>query len=799
MTRKMVHALLLALAVVFFFACSSKKERISCITVLDCPEGEVCEEGFCTGKTNDAEKIDRDTAVVDEMTDELFDDEIEKDESDISDERDGEEDITDVVVIDEDAAMDDVLAEADEVMAEMDEVDTAVDEDTVVPDDLLPEQDAAVDEDTVIPDDLIPEQDETVDEDMAVQDDFVPDEDTLIDECTVNDNPCNDDGDSAATCTDEVSGYSCNCTFGFDPTLGGCHDIDECTAGTDTCDLNAACTNTTGGFTCDCNDYYSGNGQTCTFCDTSGQCGATCGACDGGTPGCRNNGNGTTECVVCTEEGHCSGGTPHCLPTQNICVACRDNSDCAALEVCLTATHTCALNICGDGEALRPSDATLLLPFNEGSGSTVYDRSGNGNAGAVNGAAWVDGRFGKALQFSGGQTVTLVESATLKTGAQLTVTAWIQGSTIPSNYVTIIQKDGTGLRNYGLFITGADQPADQGKVLFSLTSATPGDWHGPVSSVGVIDGNWHHIAGVYNGIDMKIFIDGVEHGSQAVGVTPADTAAGVSIGGGFTGSIDEVRLYHRALGSAEIAELANRRVHLPFEESGGTIAHDLSGNARNGTLHNAVSRTAGRFGAGLFFDGVDDALQWDYAGNTPVNNFTMMAWFTTAVERYTEVENTTTTSGTGIDNHYLFWPDNKDTEAGAGVSVGTNGISVYEHGNGYMPPLAVYDAAIGTGWNHVAVTYTDRQPRIYLNGVLVREGLLSPKSVVYAPQFAGVSGGFYGIFSGNIDDIRIYDRPLSAVEITTLMQNSYHDELCDDGNFADGDGCTTACSPEPLP
>ncbi len=693
MTRKVVHALFLALAVVFLFACSSKKERISCITVLDCPEGEVCEEGFCTGKTDDAEKIDRDTAVADEMTDELVDELF--DDGAESDEGDGKEDITDVVVIDEDAAMDDVLAEMDEVddmdevMAEMDEVDTAVDEDTVVPDDLLSDEDALVDEDTV---------------DTA---DLAPDEDTLVDECTVNDNPCDEFGDSAATCTDEVVGYTCNCTFGFDPTLGGCHDIDECAAGTDTCGALENCTNTVGGF-------------------------------------------------------------------------------------------TCALNFCGDGARLAAPGLGLQLPFNEGSGTTATDLSGNGNTAMLNGAAWVDGRFGKGLQFSGGEAVTLAESASLKAGNQMTVTAWIQSSTIPANYVTIAQKDGASLRNYGLFITGADNPATQGRVLFSLTSATPDDWRGPTSDISVIDGNWHHIAGVYNGIDMKIFIDGVERGTQAVGVTPADTAAGVSIGGGFTGSIDEVRLYHRALGTAEIAELANRRVHLPFEESAGTIAYDLSGNARNGTLHNAVSRTVGRFGAGLFFDGVDDALQWDYAGNTPVNNFTMMAWFTTAVERYTEVENTTTTSGTGIDNHYLFWPDNKDTDAGAGVSVGTNGISVYEHGNAYMPPLAVYDTYIGTGWNHVAVTYTDRQPRIYLNGVLVREGLLSPRNAVYAPQFAGVSDGFYGVFSGNIDDIRIYDRPLSAVEITVLMQNSYHDERCDDGNFADGDGCTTACSPEPL-
>lgn len=675
----------------------------------------------------------------------------------------------DTATVDKDSAVTDETADdaPDDMVVDGTESDISDERDeessdiTLVDEDLIEVVDESILDDT--PSENDPDADdisvgdteeEAIDDNTTV-DDATTDEDTVVNECLSNNGGCaqhcSDTPDAAPTCS------------------------------------------------CDANYLLNGDGHACDLCQTDALCGAACLPCGGDTPHCKNNGNGTTLCVACTEDTHCDGATPHCLLSQNLCVACRTLNDCGALEICLSAAHTCAPNFCGDGERLATPGLGLELSFNEGVGATANDLSGNGNHAALNGAAWGNGRFGKGIAFSGAESAYLAESISLKAGAQMTVTAWIKSATMPSNYVTIIQKDGDAIRNYGLFITGSDQPATQGTVLFSLTSDAPHDWRGPVSSVSVIDGNWHHLAGVYNGIEMKVFIDGVERGSQAVSVTPADTSGGVWIGGGFTGIIDEVRLYHRALGTAELAELANRRVHLPFEESGGTIAFDLSGNARNGTLHNAVARVAGRFGSGLFFDGVDDALQWDYAGNTPVNNFTMMAWFTTDVERYTEVENTTTTSGTLIDNHYLFWPDNRDTEAGAGISVGTNGISVYEHGNGYMPPLAVYDASIGTGWNHVAVTYTDRQPRIYLNGVLVREGLVSPKSVVYAPQLAGVSAGFYGTFSGKVDDLRIYDRPLDAFEITAIMQNSYHDELCDDGNFADGDGCSPACTTEPIP
>jgi cysteine-rich repeat protein len=205
---------------------------------------------------------------------------------------------------------------------------------------------------------------------------------------------------------------------------------------------------------------------------------------------------------------------------------------------------------------------------------------------------------------------------------------------------------------------------------------------------------------------------------------------------------------------------------------------------------------SGRFGGGLAFDGVDDVAEWGYAAGAPVNNFTMMAWAQATTTHEIDAESSSTTTGTTGQN-YLFGADHRQADAGAGVSVGTNGITVYEHGEAYMPPLAVYDVAIGTGWNHIAVTYTDRQPRIYLNGVLVKEGLVSARSTVYAPTRFG--GGPYGFFAGLGDEVRIYDRPLTAAEILAIMQNSYQGELCDDGNFTAGDGCSTACTVEPLP
>ncbi len=139
-----------------------------------------------------------------------------------------------------------------------------------------------------------------------------------IDECVAQSNPCDNNGDAGAVCTNLPGSYSCTCSGGFTFSGGSCQDVNECIQGTHNCDAHATCTNTVGSFTCSCNAYYTGNGITCTFCNTDGQCGATCTACGGGTPYCKDYGNGTTQCVQCRTDGDCTSG--YVCNTSNQCV-----------------------------------------------------------------------------------------------------------------------------------------------------------------------------------------------------------------------------------------------------------------------------------------------------------------------------------------------------------------------------------------------------------------------------------------------------------------------------------------------
>ncbi|MBI5061603.1 MAG: LamG domain-containing protein [Candidatus Aenigmarchaeota archaeon] len=171
--------------------------------------------------------------------------------------------------------------------------------------------------------------------------------------------------------------------------------------------------------------------------------------------------------------------------------------------------------------------------------------------------------------------------------------------------------------------------------------------------------------------------------------------------------------------------------------------------------------TTGKFGNAMSFDGVNDYLYWGY--NKPANDFTIAFWFKAVDMHEIDAESAYSTDGiTG--QKYAVWPNHEgDYDGGAGVSIGTNGISVYEHGSNYMPAIAVYSASIGTNWNYLAVVYKNKQPKIYLNGVLVRTGLQSTRRNVYAPTQIG--GGAYGYFNGVVDEFRVYSRALSPEEV----------------------------------
>ncbi len=188
----------------------------------------------------------------------------------------------------------------------------------------------------------------------------------------------------------------------------------------------------------------------------------------------------------------------------------------------------------------------------------------------------------------------------------------------------------------------------------------------------------------------------------------------------------------------------------------------------------------------LRFDGESDIVSFRGLEG-PVNNFTVSAWVKTGAAHEIDAESDSGADGTS-GQRYLCTPQHMGAvDGGMGLSVGTNGVSVYEHGSGYLPALAVYRGSLGTGWNHVAVTYTNKRPRIYVNGHLVHTGLASSRRNVYAPNRLG--GLRLGWFQGEAAGFRIWERPLDEAEVLAEAKGSPAGAgLLGDWTFDEGTG-----------
>ena len=111
----------------------------------------------------------------------------------------------------------------------------------------------------------------------------------------------------------------------------------------------------------------------------------------------------------------------------------------------------------------------------------------------------------------------------------------------------------------------------------------------------------------------------------------------------------------------------------------------------------------------------------------------------------------------------VFPPQGADTyglgHATAGISIGTNGVSVYQHSANYLPSVLVYLTSI-TNWTHVAVSYTNGTPYLYLNGVLVAVGQPSISGIAVHPG-SGLGGSRarpdLGFYAGRLDEVRIWN------------------------------------------
>lgn len=321
--------------------------------------------------------------------------------------------------------------------------------------------------------------------------------------------------------------------------------------------------------------------------------------------------------------------------------------------------------------------------------------------------------------------------------------------------------------SYGLYYFGT-QPVFafdvySGNQSLTVTNTTP-----------IAGDVWYHVAVVVSNQSVRIFVNGADDTSaQENHILPGNFGSTVNsegirdigrfAGSGFqnylNGMLDDVRIYGRDLSETEIAELYAYRglqdrlvAWYPFDENG----MDASGNGRHAAVVGAPSYGGGMVGNAAHLDG-NSYFQ------CPVNlneftNITMAFWArldTLPPNRYQLVSN----------------------------DAGFHGRVINVYGDpGRVGLVEIFNSSDSAGnwdtraqanvWYHIVGVWTAAQTKLYVNGKLVLTGLGSVDGRFDDAPWLKVGAGFSSDLSqGSFDDLRIYDRELSAAEIEELYLN----------------------------
>jgi glucose/arabinose dehydrogenase/chitodextrinase len=200
-----------------------------------------------------------------------------------------------------------------------------------------------------------------------------------------------------------------------------------------------------------------------------------------------------------------------------------------------------------------PAGLVAGWSFDEGSGTSAHDASGNGNTlTLLSGATWSSGQDSGGLAFSGSANASTADAVSLDLASSYTLTAWIHPFTL-SGYRTILIKEHTnGNGGCGYWLQTVGDQISSGFNNGSLCKEHTASAH-------LQPGTWSHIAAVFDNSanTYQIYLNGGLLSSQSETTAPIPNNQNLTIGRtaygeNWHGLLDEVRIYNRALNAQEI-------------------------------------------------------------------------------------------------------------------------------------------------------------------------------------------------------------------------------------------------------
>ena len=414
--------------------------------------------------------------------------------------------------------------------------------------------------------------------------------------------------------------------------------------------------------------------------------------------------------------------------------------------------------------------------MDEGSGSVINDKSGNGNNGTIFGATWAQGKHGSALSFDGvDDYVSVPNSSDLDITADesFSYSLWLKTTSTGCSSCHFLIKyspDGYSLHFTGDYIRALVNDSDE-----QILSPT----------YRINDGNWHYVEVVFDRSTdyMSLYVDGIARSQTNIEtIGSLSNLQPLSLMRYTTtyvnGQIDEVKIYDYARTEEEIRldYNAGLATHLgpsgktcaedpagcmsyglvgqwDMDEGGGSKLNDKSGNNNHGTLTNGPKWTKGKSGGALQFDGKNDYVITSTAAQAfGTNDFSVEGWI---------YFNTIKTGG---------------SMEGGGL-VGTASLNPgWQFGIDYGRPRFYTRDSTGTTqtskanpfslkkWYHIAGIRSGNNLYVYLDGKLWDSATGDIRNVDNG-QSLNIGKAYSGSLDGMIDDVRIYNRALSAEEV----------------------------------
>ena len=376
-------------------------------------------------------------------------------------------------------------------------------------------------------------------------------------------------------------------------------------------------------------------------------------------------------------------------------------------------------------------------------------------------------------------------ASVLNPTATVSVSAWFEEPSFTSTVGGIVCKDvssGIGNPPFCIFTTNGFVEWEANNASNTSTQISSGGCFASLTT-----NTWYNVVGTYSGTQMAIYVNGVlcQTSTGVVTGALANSTGTLKIGQQkvglsrfFNGSVSDARLYNRVLTVAQIRTIYtsyNSQINLNSSPTNGVtnnlnaglVAYwPFNGNTRdvtpyseNGTLVGSPSLTTdrkGRANSAYSFNGSTQSITYP-TGSLPTSAITVSAWVKQSglASFYNLINNQWTVNG-----GWLLYTD------GTGIPR----FGVYE-------ASAQHNASCATGsftsgvWHHLVGTYDGSTVKLYLDGNVCTTTASTSGSLAYTTTIS--VGSTSGGATHSIDDVRIYNRALTASEVSALYNNYY--------------------------